>query len=291
MISIRTFLGEPIFNIGFIRYNNTDVLEERTPTVNWLNLGCYTDGWFADPFILQINDSDIVLLAEEYEYKKKKGRISQLVVDKQSLKLKNVNPVLELDTHLSFPYIFPYKEQVYVCPENYASGSVKLYRRNEAGQLVEPIIIIPSPLVDTQLLEYNGFFYAFGVETRTGKNEESKTLKVYRSESLFVPFSFFCEISNIFAEERGAGVIFNDNQRIIRPAQSCERGYGDSMVFYSLHISDSSIKETIIGKIYPKMSGHYNLGLHTFNKQDDICVVDGKDYRRYPLARIIKVFK
>ena len=35
----------------------------------------YRDRWFADPFILDVNDSEIILLAEEVEDKMQKGVI------------------------------------------------------------------------------------------------------------------------------------------------------------------------------------------------------------------------
>ena len=251
----------------------------------------YSKGWFADPFILEVTNSEIVLIVEEYEYKKRKGRISEIIVDKSNYKLKSVCPVLEKDTHLSFPYIIKDESKVYVCPENYASGGVYLYRRRDDGQLVEPIKIIDSPLVDTQFLKKDDTYYAFGVETVTGKNEESRVLKIYKSSAITKPFVFWIEIKNLFSEERGAGLIYNNDQMIIRPAQSCERSYGDSLIFYQMKIEENSVKEVLINRLYPKMFGRYGLGLHTFNFEKGIYVVDGKDYRQYPISQIAKIFK
>lgn len=292
MSKIRSILSEPSFNIGFLKGSEfDDLLSNRIPTVSWLKLGSYSAGWFADPFILEVKNDDIVLIAEEYEYKKRKGRISELVVDKQSFRLKSVRPVLETDTHLSFPYIINFEGETYICPENYQSGKVTLYRRSMNGQLIEPTTIINEPLVDTQFIYLEGQFYAFGVQTITGDTNESRTLKIYKSHSLKKPFEYCSEVDSIFAEERGAGAIFIDEGRIIRPAQSCERSYGDSLVFYQLSLNDNVLTERIIGKLYPKMAGRYGLGLHTFNQLDDVVVVDGKDYRRYPVTQLLKVFR
>ncbi len=292
MKRMRSILGEPAFNVGFIEDTlSLGKLSNRIPAITWMKLGKYSSGWFADPFILEMTNSEIILLVEEYEYKKRKGRISEIVVDRDKFKLKSVRPVLEKDTHLSFPYIIKEGNNIYVCPENYESGGVFIYRRSSDGILVDPHKIIDTSLVDTQLIKIDDFYYAFGVETISGDNNESRFLQVYRSSSITDSFVFFCSITNILAEERGAGQLFVEAGQIVRPAQSCERSYGDSLVFYSLQINENDIFEKLLDKLYPRMYGHFGLGLHTFNKLQDIVVVDGKDFRHYPFSRIINVFR
>ena len=87
----------------------------------------YRDRWFADPFILDVNDSEIILLAEEVEDKMQQGVISKLVIDRASYVLKSKKTILELPTHLSFPVIMREGNKILVYPESGASGKLTMY--------------------------------------------------------------------------------------------------------------------------------------------------------------------
>lgn len=71
---------------------------------HWVKLP-FKGRWFADPFILDYNEDEIIILVEEYSDKIKKGRIGKVVVDRKTFTFKNWKLLLELPTHLSFPAI------------------------------------------------------------------------------------------------------------------------------------------------------------------------------------------
>ncbi len=85
------------------------------------------DRWFADPFLLDVTDEEIIILAEEYEHKLAKGRLAKLIIDKKSYKLKSYKIILELPTHLSFPIYYRKDDKIYIYPENSESGKCTLY--------------------------------------------------------------------------------------------------------------------------------------------------------------------
>ena len=85
------------WEIGFVEGGLDTVMGNAPINVNWLKHK-YKDRWFADPFILDVTESEIVVLAEEYQYKTNKGRIAELIVDKQSYALKELHIILELDS-------------------------------------------------------------------------------------------------------------------------------------------------------------------------------------------------
>ncbi len=294
LINIVNFFSDIKYQVGFFVSEIDDVLSKKTlsPKVIWIKTNGYKDGWFADPFLLRKDDKGIKLLVEEYVYENKKGRISLLDVHKLGDKylLHEVIPIWDIDTHLSFPYIFRDMDVIYLCPENYQSGKVILYEFDENRRSLIPYnVIIDKPLVDVQIVKIENFYYAMGVQRINGDMSETRELQIYRSKTLNEKFELFQTIKNTLNEERGAGQIFIDKSRIIRPAQCCEGGYGTCTIFYELSFdSDGIITEREICRLYPQQKKHYGLSLHTFNFIDNLCVVDGHDNKNlYWVSRYI----
>lgn len=62
--------------LGFVRGGMQSVMELDHLDVDWVKMP--KDRWFADPFILDVTDDEILLLVEDYAYATKKGVISLL---------------------------------------------------------------------------------------------------------------------------------------------------------------------------------------------------------------------
>lgn len=285
---IIKFFSTKKYEVGFFE-GNIDQLSFSD--ICWLDSSDYKDGWFADPFILSVDNDKVELLVEEYSYDKCIGRISKLIIERRNklYLLKSILPLLQLETHLSFPYIIRDEESVYICPENFQSGGVSLYMLSDLeNNLVLPIRIINEPLVDTQIFFYGDYYYAMGVKTITGQMNETKVVNVYRSKKLTGPYEFINSINNDKCEERGAGMVFSVDQNIIRPAQCCEGGYGLGVIFYKLTINNNDIQEEEICRLYPDHNQKRGLSLHTFNSYGELSVVDGLDYKNaFKISRII----
>jgi len=278
--------------IGF--FNSEEYLplkQTGTRDIKWLDLNGYSEGWFADPFILSINGSCIHVLVEEFLYSKHKGRISCLTINRSNDEyiLKEVKPILELDTHLSFPNVFREEGRVYICPENFQSGKVILYEFDEKKLEVKTsYVLLNEPLVDVQIVKNNGFYYALGTPTVTGEMDETKHLNVYKSNLLTGEYKLFCSIDNNKKEERGAGAIYMTDFQLIRPIQCCEGRYGKEVIFRSLSITDKNVLQAEILRLKPKTYKKWGLALHTYNWYEGLSVVDGQDYVRViPISRVI----
>ena len=61
------------YNIGFFDYNPEN-LSQGECSVAWLRHP-YKDRFFADPFILSVDDDEIKVLVEDFEYRRWKGCI------------------------------------------------------------------------------------------------------------------------------------------------------------------------------------------------------------------------
>ena len=93
----------PHWRIGFLQNTLEEVIAGAEPEIKWMRAK-HPDGWFADPFVLKVTDTSISLLAEEFRYKTGKGRIVRLDIDRETLTLETVTPLID-GCHLSFPFI------------------------------------------------------------------------------------------------------------------------------------------------------------------------------------------
>ena len=92
------------WNIGFTETPIEDILEGKSIQYRWMRHN-YENRWFADPFLLDVTETDYIVLAEDFEDSRGYAVISKLVVDRGSLELKEVKQLLNRGTHLSFPVI------------------------------------------------------------------------------------------------------------------------------------------------------------------------------------------
>ena len=114
-------LRHNFWNLGFIEEGLADTLKNKNPKIHWVKKRI-NDRWFADPFILDVTESEIIILAEEYCYDIRRGRIARVVIDCKTFEEKGFEIILDLPTHLSFPFIIRQNGKVYLIPENSASG-------------------------------------------------------------------------------------------------------------------------------------------------------------------------
>ena len=291
---VKKLIPHPLkysYFIGFLKESDMSLpIAERYAKIKWMDVRQYKDeGWFADPFLLSVKDNTIELFAEEMIYRTGRGVLVYLKVDRNSYKVLEKKTILNLETHLSFPIYIEEKGKTLVYPENYQSGVVKIYEYDEnVKQLLNPRIIIEEPLLDTQITKIDGTYYAFGVKYQTGLQKDTRNLLIYRAENLMGKYKLMQKIENLRREERGAGLIYLEDGHVIRPAQSCEGGYGREVILYELCRDVDGFKERELKRIIPDRRARRGGILHTYNKMKGIVVIDGWAYHRPKLASLYK---
>lgn len=237
----------------------------------------YPDSWFADPFILDVSDDEIVVFVEEVTKKCKKGTIAKLVIDRKTLHVTSKKTILERTGHLSFPVIVRHKGSIYVYPENSEDGSLNLYKYNpddDSMTLVHELC--DRPLTDAIITDYFGKLKLFTTDIDAPNGYK---LDQYDWNEASRKFEYSTSV--LFEEHiaRMAGKFFVVDGKLYRPAQESNTNYGHGM----------SIQETTFenGKWFFKevrriVSPHPILtqSCHTLNSYKDVMVVDvlGKRY-------------
>jgi len=294
MKHLFSFLFKRSYHLGFINDKLEDVLYngKLKPNISWIKEINNSTSWFADPFIISQNSKYIEILAEEFEYANNKGRISHMLVRKDGFVLEKVTPVLDLDTHLSFPNYIVHDGTIYVYPENYLGGGIRIYEYDiERKKLINPQLLLSENLVDAQMIKIGNDFYIFGVKHVDDNYQYTytKELFIYKSSTLFGEYKFFQKIINSDKIERGAGRMFYYNNKLFRPAQICNGGYGRGLIFFELAFNDDGyFVEKEVNRIFPGLN-RYPLQLHTFNKHENLLIVDGYGYSNYYFGYLLSL--
>lgn len=275
--NLKAKLRRRYYVVGYGSVKDINIsTNSKADDIRWITYKGYKKDWIADPYIFSETDSHIDFLVEEWVEKKHKGRLVKISLNKGNGKIKKT-VILDLDTHLSFPSIIKEDGNIYICPENAASGKQKIYRFNPANEYLEaPVTIIEEPLLDVNIVKIGDAYYAFGIRLLDGDKGDNCHLKIFKSENLLGKYKLIQEIDNKLAQERGAGAFFFHKGKLIRPVQNCEGDYGRNVIFKEITMEDGVFKETEVGSLHP--SRRYPEGLHTFNILVDTFVIDGMGY-------------
>lgn len=285
-MSIRCKLHKMVFEqhwtLGFIEQPLSDIIKNKDLKIHYIK-GMPHDRWFADPFILDYDDNVIFVLAEEFSYALRRGRIAKLTIDRKSYRLLGFKIILDLPTHLSFPFIQRYGDKIYISPENSASGSWIRYEYMSCGdQLMVDRVLSNEPLTDAIVTSLLGDEYIFATCV---PSQNGDTLIEYNHNCVKTRiFMFPSKIA------RNAGAWFDVEDKVYRPAQDCNGDYGRAVVLQEV-IQDC---ENLVFKDIRRIEStnpKFTTGCHTFNTYRNLSVIDVHGYRRNALARFFNSIK
>ena len=274
---IKSKLGHYTWELAYFEYSQDLMKSGLDWSVVHFVKNPYKKKWFADPFILSESTTHLTLLVEEFDRDVQRGRIAQIVIDKTNDIIISCDIVLDLPTHLSFPVIYNYDDKVIVHPENSESGASYMYEYDQSSiRLINRREIINEPLTDAVIINAGNQYLMYS--TCVPEPNES-TLRIYSSDNFYGPYKYIASSQYDTCKARMAGKFINVSNRIIRPSQDCNGGYGKSVIFY-----DGLVK---IGEI--RSPNRKFSGVHTFNVMGKTCVVDLKK-NDFPLLVLLKDF-
>lgn len=235
------------------------------------------DRFYADPFIVS-KENDYFVFIEEFVYSQNKGHISYLKIN-QNGEYSKPKKILERSYHLSYPFIFKFKNEHYMIPETSGNKSIELYRCVKFPDEWEFIKTLMKDIiaVDTTILEKDGKWWLF---TSTPEMNESSNdvLNLYYSDDLlngqWVPHPKNPIISDV-RKARSAGKLFRIGEKLYRPSQDCSIGYGRGIKLNLIKIlNEKNYEELTFGSIYPQEDKIE--GTHTYSKDGNLTIFDYK---------------
>lgn len=264
------------YNIGFVENSLEGILQGEPYRVKWMKHS-YTNRWFADPFILDICGNEAQVLVEEFYDPAERGRIAKLLIDLDTMQLIDTMPVLDLNTHLSFPAILRRAGHIYIYPENYAGGGLNLYEYlPESNECRKAKHLTDELLTDAVYTETFGEPLIFST---CEPDANGTVLGVYQQKGPTGMYRLVQECKFCEPIARNAGAWFTYEGEVYRPAQDSTVCYGHKLVIQKVRReADGSFGFKEVRRDTSPLKG-MGLGFHTFNMYKNYIVVDCQGYR------------
>jgi hypothetical protein len=256
--------GAQRWRVGHLANPSLDGLAARFGEVTWwpeLARGEF----LADPFVE--SQDPPVILCEWKRPEKGRGVIARVRYEGPQRPL-DIAEILDGEyAHLSYPNFVDDGGARYLFPECAQSGRLTRYRLDDRGLPVHPgEVLIDQPLIDATLLRHDERWWLFG--TLPGAAESESHLYLFSSPDLsgsWIPHPLNPVVIDP-ACARPAGKIFVRDGRLIRPAQDCERRYGNGLAFMEITVlSTERYEEKLLTRLMPPARGFPRHGIHTFN--------------------------
>ena len=292
-MSLKNKLTYNTWNIGFIESSAEDIVKSDATIVHvhWVKHS-YKDRFFADPFILSVDDKVIKVLVEDFPYYKKRGIITLLTVDRKTYELIDKKVVLDQPFHMSYPFIMRKANgEVWVAPEASQSGSLYYYSINPVTLMLEnQNVLLSEPLLDSTVVEYDGRWWLFCTKRGNASNSD---LFVYYADSPEGPWMAHANnpVVHNSAMARPAGYMVKVGDDLYRVIQKCDKRYGEAVNVSKVTKLSTTEFEEIFVKELRAQKDEYSNNFHTLNGCGDITVVDGIRKQFAPLRRVIYEIK
>jgi hypothetical protein len=236
--------------------------------------------FWADPFLVR-HGGATWLFFEDFIYADKLGVISAAELDGAG-RPERVREVLRRPYHQSYPFVFEHEGRWYLIPETGRNHAVELYQADDfpRGWRLQKVLASGFKAIDPTLwIDGDRCWWFITVEEPVGAGQ---MLLLFWSDGLLGEWHYHPAnpISADVRNVRGAGRIFADGGRLIRPSQDCALSYGHSFRLNQIETLDErGYRERPLAAIAPGWVAGM-VGTHTYNRAGDWEAIDGCWHRR-----------
>lgn len=235
------------------------------------------EGYFlADPFVVQQGE-DSICFVEQYDNLKNRGHVAAFPLTDSA----NVQPrpVLVEDFHLSFPFIFSFEGDYYMCPETSKIGEIRLYKAKEFPYEWAYFTTIMKDVsaADTMIFKRNGKWWMFTNLDRVGLGSHNLELHIFYSDNPLSREWTPHGMNPIYRDSLVArnGGLLNDDRNIYRVSQMQGFArYGEGIrINRIVNLSENEYLEVEI-KRYVKAFARNSKGNHHMSSDKGTTVLD-----------------
>lgn len=236
------------------------------------------DRFWADPHLINYG-GNVYVFFEELPYKTKKGLICCAPVYPDG-SMGVVEPVLERDYHLSYPFIMEANGELYLIPETAENASIELYRCVQFPGKWEYVCDLMTGVTayDTTLIHHQGLWWLFTTMTPVEGMSSWEQLHVFYAEK-FPSDNWTPHPANPVVDDvrtaRPAGKVFREGDTLFRPSQDSAGGYGAGVNIMEIkELNKNKYRESLAVKWSPDEYLKGARGMHTFNYVDGVVLLD-----------------
>jgi hypothetical protein len=232
--------------------------------------------FWADPFIFAHNGKNYCFV-EDYVYRTKLGHIAVLEVTENAVV--HLGNCIKEPFHLSFPFLFHYRDALYMCPEASASRQIRIYRSIEFPLKWElnAVIMHDVSAADSMLFEHAGLWWMLTSIDKSGSCDYTSELYLFSAISPltteWAPHP--CNPIRIDSEGgRNAGMIAEDGKLFRMAQRQGYDQYGEGLLMFQvIELSETSYAERLFSRIEPSTKSG-KIGTHHLSTTGEMTVLD-----------------
>jgi hypothetical protein len=232
--------------------------------------------FYADPFPFTFQGRTFVFV-EDFDHHVGKGIISAIPFDENG-QIGPAVPVLSEPWHLSYPYLFEHRGEVWMIPESSQASKISLYRADpfpsrwvHAADLMEGI-----DASDASIVQFGGKWWIFAtVQDELGGAMDS--LSLFWADDLFGPWLPHPANPVLVdaAGARQAGQFFLQEGQLWRPVQDCRAGYGRALGLAEVTLLNGQEYAQAVRTVLRPDTNWPGRRLHTLNRFGKLECIDG----------------
>ena len=236
--------------------------------------------YWADPFLYSY-DGKTFCFVEDFVYKTNRGHITALEIIGTKVVERGI--AVKEPFHLSFPFLFKYQGELYMCPESCESKQIRIYRCTEFPLKweLQTVVMEGVSAADTMLFERGGKWWMLTSLDQSGAEDHCSELYLFSADSPLHTNWTPSPQNPIRIDAcggRNAGLII-DGEKLFRLAQ--RQGfdqYGQGLLVYEIKvISESIFVEELVTEINPTFRRGLR-GTHHLSTDGKITVIDHASY-------------
>jgi hypothetical protein len=266
----------PHWRVGWRHVDGPDLIDLRAhPPSGWRDLQDDRSRFYADPFPIE-HDGRTYVFVEDFVHALGYGVISAVEFGADG-PLGRPRPVLDIGTHLSYPFLFARVGAIFMIPETVATNTLDLYRAiSFPDRWEKEATLLPDVRVsDATLFEHAGRWWMLACVRDGGAYSDA--LHVWSAPDFRGPWQPHRRNPVLIdiASARPAGRVVVRDGALIRPFQDCRDGYGAALGLARItRLDDEAFEqhvETILrpGPLWPGRR------LHTLNRAGSLECIDG----------------
>ena len=244
---------------------------------------------WADPFPVRTAVADF-LFVEEYVRATHRGRLAVVQLDESRRGWLSAETILDLPTHLSYPFVFEWSGSWYLLPEQAATGALQLYVADDfpTGWRWHSTAL-ELPAQDATIAEIDGRWWMFAAVAVDG-GIAADELHLFHAATPLGPWSPHVRnpvVSDV-RTSRPAGKIYRHDNGWYRVAQDGAISYGHSISIIRIDRIDlEDYRQTVVDVVPPTWAPGLS-ATHTINSDGGLTVVDA--IRTEPRASMWRPF-
>lgn len=232
--------------------------------------------FLADPFVIRRNGRHYCFL-EDYDCSARKERIAAYELSRE--RAEPLGVVIDEPFHLSFPFIFEYDGQLYICPESSNNRDIRLYRCVDfpLHWVFDRVLMSDVDAADTMIVKAGGRWWMFTNIDPADVGDHGSELFLFHAQTPLADRWVAHPRNPVIADAlvaRNAGMIVED-ETLYRFSQ--RQGfplYGSAVnILKILVLSEEDYQEEAVGAVLPRFKEGI-IGTHHLHADGDVTVFD-----------------